>query len=190
MALATPVDYIQVPGKVDILVAFPESYEALFKLGESENGIDIRIVPIKGRVSGDRYGGNEGPPIEGQFFGLQAEVDLSMSRWDPAQVKKIERMGGILATEGLVPLEAVGALTQRDHGIRFLFLCRRDNSLSVNLPCCEWSSPESRGLGTKYSVCRMGIQGNRAPEGFWHEDSEGYVYNYDLTGVPEELLNE
>jgi hypothetical protein len=189
MPIVTDADYIRVPGKVDILVAFPSVYGDLFKLGESENGIEIRKVPLTGRVSGDRYGGNEGPPIENQFFGLQVEVELAMSRWDPAQLVKLERMGGVLATAGVVPLNSVGALLQRDNGIRFLFFSRRDNTLSVNLPCCTWSSPQSSGRGTKYSVCRFSITGNRAPEGFWHSGSVGVVYNADLTGVPPEQLN-
>lgn len=188
MTVAAAADYIQVPGKVDILFALPSAYTSLFKLGETENGLEVRKVPMKGRVSGDRYGGNEGPPIEEQFFGLQVEVELAMSRWDPAQLVKIEQMGGILTTAGFVPLNVVGALLHRDHGIRFLFLCRRDNTLSVNLPCCTWSTPQTSGRGTKYSTCRFAIQGNRAPEGFWYPGAEGVVYNADTTGA-ETLLN-
>ncbi len=189
MPLALENDYIQVPGKVDILVAFPSVYTDLFKLGESENGIELRKSPMLGRVSGDRYGGQEGPPIEEQLFGLQVEAELAMSRWDPVQIAKIERMGGLLATAGTVPLNVVGALLHRDHGIRFLFLCRRDNSLSVNLPCTIWSSPQSSGRGTKYSTCRFSIRGNRAPEGFWAENKVGVVYDADLAGVPTNMLN-
>ena len=189
MPLVTEADYIRVPGRVDILVAFPSVYADLFKLGESENGIELRKVVLKGRVTGDRYGGNEGPPIEEQFFGLTLETELAMSRWDPVQLAKIERLGGILATAGVVPLSAVGALMHRDNGLRFLFFCRRDNTLSVNVPCCTWTSPQSSGRGTKYSVCRFAITGNRAPEGYWHNGSVGHVYNADLTGVPNEMLN-
>lgn len=188
MTVTAAADYIQVPGKVDILVAFPSAYDTLFHIGETENGLDIRKTPHVGRVSGDRYGGNEGPPIEEQFFGLSCQVDLALSRWDPAQIVKLERFGGILTTAGTVPLAAVGALMHRDHGIRFLFLPRRDNSLAINLPCCTWTSPLSSGRGTKYSVCRFTVTGNRAPEGFWHTGSVGVVYNSDTTGA-EALLN-
>jgi hypothetical protein len=189
MTVAAENDYIRVPGKVDILVAFASVYTDLFKLGESENGIELRKTPMIGRVSGDRYGGNEGPPIEEQFFGMQVEGELALSRWDPVQLTKIERLGGVLATAGTIPLTAVGALMHRDFGMRFLFLCRRDNSLSVNLPCATWSSPQSSGRGSKYSVARFSIRGNRAPEGYWASSKVGVVYDYDVTGVPPEMLN-
>jgi hypothetical protein len=189
MTLATEADYIQVPGKVDILIAMPALFDDLFKLGESENGIRLRKIPMLGRVSGDRYGGNEGPPIEEQMFGVQLEAELAMSRWDPVQVAKLETFGGLLTTAGFIPLTAVGALLHRDRGIRFLFFCRRDNTLSVNVPCCTWSSPQETGRGTKYSNCSFSIRGNRAPEGYWHAGSVGYVYNNSLTGVPPGMLN-
>lgn len=149
MTLATPNDYIQVPGKVDVLAAFPNSYQALFKMGESENGIMVRKIPVLGDVTGDRYGGQSGRPIERQFFGLAAEFQLTMSRWDPAQMVKLEKFGGILQTAGTVPLATIGALVHRDHGVRFLLYCYRDPTLSLNFPCCVWTTPLESGRGTK-----------------------------------------
>lgn len=190
MTLATENDYYRVPGKVDVLCAFPSSYSAFFKLGESENGITVRKTQYIGRVTGDRYGGNEGPPVENQFFGLSADIPLDLSRWDPAQVVKFENFGGLLTTNGAVPLDTVGALLQRDHGIRLLLLCRRDNTLSINFPCTLWSSPHETGKGTKYAKCSFSVTANRAPEGYWNAGSAGVVWDADLTGVPVELLNE
>ena len=187
MTLATPADVIVVPGKVEILIALPgtNTYETLFKLGESENGIQVRKIPVVGDVIGDRYGGQQGRPIERQFFGLGAEFQLAMSRWDKVQVAKLETFGGLLTTPGLVPLATIGALLHRDRGIRFLLYSLRDPTLSLNFPCCTWTSPQEQGRGTKYSVCSMQISAERAPEGFWHPGSVGYVYNSDTTGIPD-----
>jgi hypothetical protein len=184
MPISTPLDYIQVPGKVDILVAYPSAYSNLFKIGESENGIQIRKNPIYGRVSGDRYGGNEGPPIEQQFFGMTLEFELAMSRWDPIEIKKIERLGSLLTTAGKIPLTSVGALMMRDRSMRFLLYCNRDATLSVNMPCCLWDKPMTDGKGTKYATCGMGITANRTPEGHWAGVTyEGIVYDADTTGI-------
>ena len=184
MPITTPDDYIQVPGKVDILVAFPSAYTSLFKLGESENGIQIRKTVFYGRVSGDRYGGNEGPPIEQQFFGEQLEFELAMSRWSPAQVLKVEKLGGLLTTAGKIPLDTVGALMMRDRSMRFLLYCNRDPTLSVNMPCCLWDKPQTNGKGTKYATCGMGITASRTPEGHWSGVTyEGIVYDADTTGI-------
>jgi hypothetical protein len=163
-----PVDnsYIQVPGLVHVLFAMPSSYTTLFKLGESENGIQVRKNPMMGRVSGDRYGGNEGAPIEMQFLGLTAEFELALSRWDPVQLTKLETFGGLLTTAGTVPLQSIGALLLRDRGIRVLLYCTRDPSQSINFPCCTWDKPQTVGKATKYSVAGLGVTAHRAPEGY------------------------
>jgi hypothetical protein len=188
MPLATPNEYIQVPGKVEILCAFPEIYTDLYKIGESENGIMVRKIPIVGEVIGDRHGGQGGRPIERQFFGLAAEFQLNMSRWDPAQITKLERFGGILATPGLVPLATIGALMHRDHGTRFLLYCVRTPSLSLNFPCCVWTQPQEQGRGTKYANCGFNVVAERTPEGFWYSAAAGVVYNGDTTGIPAEYV--
>jgi len=183
MPIATPADYIVVPGKVDILVAFPSAYSNLFKLGESEDSIRIEKRPILYDVPGDRYGGSSGAPIEQQFLGLQCSFQLQMSRWDSTVVALLERFGGLLTTPGLVPLASIGALLHRDRGTRVLLYSTRDPSQSKNFPCCTWTQPQTRNLGTKYAACGFGITGNRSPEGFWHTLSEGVVYNSDTTGI-------
>lgn len=183
MPIATAADYYRVPGKVDVLCAFPSLYSNLFKLGESENGITVRKTQFIGRVTGDRYGGNEGPPVENQFFGLSVDIPLDLSRWDPVEVLKFEGYGGLLTTPGTIPLDTVGALLQRDRGIRLLLLCQRDASLSINFPCTFWSAPQEQNKGTKYSKCSFSVVANRAPEGFWHAGSVGVVWNADTTGI-------
>lgn len=110
MTLATPNDYIQVSGKVEILVAFnlatnalvgatpatnALSYVYLRKLGESENGIRLRKDVKYGRVSGDRHGGSEGSPIESQFFGVEVGTQLTLSRYDPAVARLFDLYGGL-----------------------------------------------------------------------------------------------
>jgi hypothetical protein len=185
MPLAAPADYIQVPGKVDILFAVPGAYLNLFKLGESEDGIEVRKIPMVGGVKGDRYGGNSGGDIENQFFGLEAEFQLQMSRWDPVQLLKLETFGGLLSTPGAVPIQSIGALIQRDRSYRFLLYCYRDPTLSLNFPCCQWSTPQTQGRSTKYSRCGMQIRAKRAPEGYWQSAAVGVVYNSDTTGIPD-----
>jgi len=184
MTLASPADYIQVPGKVDILFAVPGAYTSLFKLGESEDGIDVRKIPLIGGVKGDRYGGNSGGDIENQFFGVECEFQLQMSRWDPVQLAKLEGFGGLLTTPGTVPIQSIGALLQRDLSYRFLLYCYRTPALSLNFPACQWSAPQTVGRGTKYSRCGMQIKARRAPEGYWQGAAVGVVYDSDTTGIP------
>jgi hypothetical protein len=186
MPLAPVDDYVIVPGKVDILIATPANYLNLFKIGESEDGIEVRKIPMVGGVKGDRYGGNSGNDIEKQFFGLRAEFGLTMTRWSPVNVAMLENFGGLLAANnpGLVPIQSIGALLMRDRGYRFLLYCYREPTLSLNFPCCTWTTPQGQGRGTKAARCSMQITAERAPEGFWHTASVGFVYNSDTTGIP------
>ncbi|QDV26349.1 hypothetical protein [Aureliella helgolandensis] len=184
MPLATPDEYIQVSGKVEILCAYPNAYTDLYKIGESENGISVRKIPMLGDVSGDRYGGQSGRPIERQFFGLAAEFQLNLSRWSKAEIAKLEQFGGILETPGYVPLSTIGALVHRDHGIRFLLYCVKDPTMSLNFPCCIWTQPQEQNRGTKYANCSFNVAAERAPEGFWASAKAGVVYDTDTSGIP------
>lgn len=183
MPFPSATDYIQVPGLVYVYAALPGAWGTLLKLGESENGIMVNKSPHLGRVSGDRYGGNEGPPIEMQFFGLTAEFDLTLSRWAPTETAKLEKFGGLLTTAGTVPLSAVGGLLLRDRGIRVLLYCLRDPTLSINFPCCTWDKPIRSSRQTKYSTWGASVTAHRAPEGYWEDTVEGVVYNADYSEI-------
>jgi hypothetical protein len=193
MSAPLPVrnDSVRVPGLTEILIAVPPrvtaddrtlAYTTLFKIGESENGVNVQLNPMIGNVIGDRHGGQEGAPIEKQFFGIQAVAQIQMSRYDIFQVRKLERYGHLLAYEGTIPLNAIGALLMRDRAFRVLFYCMQDPDLSINLPCATWSSPMETGKGTKYAKCGMTITGDRAPEGYWFPAAAGAVYDRNITG--------
>jgi hypothetical protein len=184
-------DTIRVPGLTEILIAVPPklptenrttAYTTLFKLGESESGVNVQLTPMVGSVIGDRHGGQEGAPIEQQFFGIRVTAQLQMSRYDIFQVRKFERYGHLLATEGTIPLNAIGALLARDRSFRVLFYCMADPDLSINLPCATWTSPVETGKGTKYAKCGMTITGDRAAEGYWYPPAVGCVYDRNLQG--------
>lgn len=183
MTIATDARTIVVPGKVEILVAFPSAYTSLFRLGESEDGIEIRKRHFMSGIKGDSYGGSAGPDMEKQFMGMEAEFNLKMSKWDPATVAKIEGLGGLLATPGTIPLASFGALLMASRGMRFLLVCTRDSAQTINFPCCLPEQPITSGKQTKYSSCGIGITAHRAPENFWEVSKAGVLYDSDVTGT-------
>lgn len=187
MTIASDSRVIVVPGRVEILLAVTNAYTSLFHLGESEDGIQVSEQYFWHDVPGDRYGGSSGPPTEKQFLGMMARFNLRMSRWDPAQLAKIENVGGLLSTNGLVPLASVGALTLATRGVRILLVCNRDSSQTRNYPCCIVSEPITVGKQSKYSTCGLGIEAHRVPEGYWAIGSgdcvAGVVWDDDVTGT-------
>jgi hypothetical protein len=193
MPIVTPNDYINVGGKVDILVAFAPptysvpnwpfspargalattataAYQQLFKLGELEEEIEPQTQNITGRVQGDRYGGSAGDGIETQFFGQTAEIDLVLSRWDEEVWRMMKSNGGLTATiNGAIPLNNIGAFMQRDRSFRLLLLPNRDARFIRNFPCCLIERGFSSNISTKYSRLQARIAAHRTPEGHWSD---------------------
>lgn len=196
MPIVTPADYINVGGKVDVLVAVapsayvlphwpfaagrtvpgtlpgsgPAAYTQLFKLGELEEEVEPRIQNLTGRVTGDRYGGSAGDGIETQFFGQVASIDLVMSRWDEEVWQLLKNNGGLSAnTTNAIPLNTIGALMQRDRSFRLLLIPNRDVRYVRNFPCCLIESDFSNPISTKYSRLQVRVTAHRAPEGHWSE---------------------
>lgn len=59
-------------------------------LGYTANGVDIATSGYFLDVPGDQNGGDNGPPIEIQYFGETAEIRLDLTKYDPAIAEAIE----------------------------------------------------------------------------------------------------
>jgi len=90
---------IQVDGKALIRVATPAS-GALEDLGYSINGVTIRENLFTADVHGDEFGGEQGPPIDKQYFGEMHVIQMTMTRYDEAVLNKI-RAGVAGGTQGV-----------------------------------------------------------------------------------------
>lgn len=120
---------------------------ALESLGYSENGVRVEEEAFHSNVPGDQNGGDEGPPIDVQYFGEIHRVRLELSSWDSAVVDKIlsKLYGG---TAGV--LGAAGSLMGAG-GFYYRLLL-----LSTNLPrnylrAFPRGQPVEINKGTKYS---------------------------------------
>lgn len=209
-----PIDeYIQVGGKLDIYLAFspltfvaPDfpfapvrenapgapisgvaAYNLLFKLGEADDETRPSNNANMGNVSGDRYGGREGPPIEKQFNGISGTCRLRLSRWDVDVLRLIKNRGG-LAPGGFVPLTSFGALCLRDRSFRMVLRGIGNAKFRFNYPCCICEDAIEMGMGTKHSLLEFTVSAHRAPEGHWAAPATGtdlvtgYTENLDMTG--------
>lgn len=198
MTLVTPNEYIQVSGKVEIMVAVPlgayelpqwpfnpvrtvattpttgvGAYAALMKLGESADFIEPQRRNIVGGVKGDRYGGNEGGDIEKQAFGFSYDIPIEMTRWDPEVLVMMECMGGLFPGGDIVPLSSVGSLILLNNSFRLLLYSLIDARFIHNFPCCTMEQPRKFGVGTKHSKLSIMVAAERAPEGHWAAPASG-----------------
>lgn len=93
---------IQVDGKALIQIASPAN-GTLEDLGYTMNGVEITENLYVGDVSGDENGGEEGPPIDIQYFGQVDVIRMLFTKWDEAVLNKIRAAlaGGTAGTPGV-----------------------------------------------------------------------------------------
>lgn len=139
-------EQIHVPGACLIKVNTGAA-NALELLGYSENGVFITEETYFGDVPGDQNGGDEGPPIDVQYFGEIHRVRMELSKWDSAIAAKVLPVlkGG---TEGAVgtagSLMAAGSLAYR-------LLLHTTNLPRNYLLAFLRGQPKEINKGTKYS---------------------------------------
>lgn len=189
------MDYIVVPGKVNIYVACPFTFAyqggtsvagTPYKLGECADEIRIRHQIIKNTVPGDRNGGRVGDGIEDQYMGETAGVSLELSRFDKEVANALKRAGGILTTPGTIPDNAIGALMRRDKSYRFTFVPVIDTSRTVNFWCGIVQQAHILAGGTKFEMFQSEISFHRAPPGHWSSEEGDYdnvLYDAVVTGI-------
>jgi len=92
---------IQVDGLATIKIASPFG-GSLETLGYSENGVEITERLFTGDVHGDENGGDQGPPIDIQYFGEEHIIRMTLTKYDEAVLDKIRAgiAGGTAGTPG------------------------------------------------------------------------------------------
>lgn len=75
---------------------------ALETLGYSVNGVEFEENAFTSNVPGDQNGGDEGPPIDVQYFGQIDIVRLDLSKYDTAILAKLDcrLLGGTSGSVG------------------------------------------------------------------------------------------
>jgi len=175
---------IVVPGKFDIWIATPAtSHATLVKLGQNIDSIEIPIEIIKAPVYGDKNGGRDGEPIEEQYLGERARVELELTIWDKVVAAELRTNGGITAAAGTILDSAVGALMRTDHCYRFYFIPVRDVSQAVNFPCALIERNQIIGGGSKHRALKLAVTFHRAPVGHVG-GADNVFYNASNIGYP------
>lgn len=80
---------VVVDGPAKISIA-PATTGTLAVLGYTRNGVDITFRSYTEGVPSDLHGGELGPPIDVQFFGETADINLMMTKWDITVMGQIQ----------------------------------------------------------------------------------------------------
>lgn len=134
---------VQTVGKALIKVGTGAS-AALESLGYSINGVEISDEPFYGDVPSDENGGDEGPPIDVQYFGFVSTIRMELSRWDSTIAAKVFPFlnGGTAGTQG------TPGILMSANSYRLVIIPTSDPR---NYPVAFPSEPIEINKGTKYS---------------------------------------
>lgn len=162
MAVSVVVD-----GPVAISVDTGTS-NALESLGYTENGVEITEQIYTSEVKGDENGGDQGPPIDIQYFGEVHIIRMLLTKWDPLVIAKIRAglYGGTAGTPGTVgSLYFQGGLSWR------LVLNATQNDR--NYTRVVFSEPKELNKGSKHSKALIIAKA--------YKDGSGVLYNTTVT---------
>lgn len=144
-------EIIQIPGPCHILLNTGAS-SALQGLGYTENGAEVREELLAGDIPGDQNGGDQGPPIDIQKFGLIGHVHLEMSKWDAAVaayvMAKSNPNGSIPTAAGVSPTPGGLIFSNTDY---FRLLLFPSLSLPRNFLIAVPREAHTYNLGTRYA---------------------------------------
>lgn len=137
---------------------------ALEQLGYTENGTDVEFRGYHGDVPGDEHGGDQGPPIDVQYFGEIVIVRLTFTKFDVAIANKVSaRVRG--ATFG-TPATPGTLMFDSDNCFRLLIQPTRD---PLNFLRAFSRGSITTNKGTKFSRYTMEFE--------CHKDGTGKLFD-------------
>lgn len=203
------VSYIQVAGKSNILIGFPDdAYATLWRVGEQMDDTRLTVEHVLHDVPGDSQGGPQGDPIEQQILAMRVRGTLNLSKWDP-EIRDLIIRHNSMAQLGSFSDAEIGALQLRDRSFRIVISPSKVNLIPAldrlgaasqfagqdyyfwNFPCTTIAAPIETGQGTKFSALQFAFRAWRVPDGHPlapSDPTEGLVWNKDVTGV-DAVLN-
>lgn len=121
-------------------------------LGYTINGVNISDELFAGDVHGDQNGGDEGPPIDIQYFGEIARIRMELSKWDFDVASKVEgrlasTAAGVIGTPGCLFLGD----TLNTNYFRLIISPSKDTAFNRNFGAAIPRNAIEVNIGTKYS---------------------------------------
>ena len=142
---------------------------ALELLGYSRNAPDISFNDFFSDVPGDQNGGDEGPPIEIEYFADTATVRMELTKWDLAIMDKVTQRLRTNVTRG-TPAAVGGLMFASSFTYRLLL---HTTSNAYNFLRAFPRRAMEINPGTKWSTFRM--------EWECHKNASGVLYNATTT---------
>lgn len=162
---------IQVFGAANVVVGTGAggSLETLTS-GGTRNGVRLTFNGYFGDVPADSMGGDEGPPLDVQYFGETARIELMLTKWEGLVADKLAaRVRG--ATVGI---PAIPGTLMFQGGFFYRVLITSIAGVPNNFPQCIFREVIEINKGTKHSTLVIVAEA--------HKDATGVLMNAETGG--------
>jgi hypothetical protein len=89
---------VNVPGAIQVKIAGISGVTGLANLGYTVDGVEVTLREFAIEVKSDRYGGEQGPAIEKQILGMEADIRMTLSEYNAEYMHFLQsRMPGAAA---------------------------------------------------------------------------------------------
>lgn len=163
-------EQIRVFGAATIRVSNDGGALETLTTGGTRNGAQVTYNGFFADVFADVNGGDEGPPIDTQYFGETARIFLLLTKWDEAVALRIRSRLNTVVTPGVIP--TAGFLMFQD-GASYRVLINAANGIR-NFPRCIFREPIEINKGTKHSTLILVAEAHRNSVGvLWNTETGG-----------------
>lgn len=159
---------VQKDGACQIKIASPHD-GTLEELGYTRNGVDPEHDGFYSEVHGDQNGGDEGPPIDIQYFGEIARVRIELTKFDLAVFEKIRRRVPSATTAGTPAAPGVLMFAAEDYFRLLLNTASNPMNFTRAIP----RSAISYNKSTKWKTASCEFE--------CHKDENGVLWNVATT---------
>ena len=164
---------VNVPGAINVKISGISGVSGLQSLGYTVDGAEITFREFAIEVKSDRYGGEQGPSIEKQYLGMEADIRLVMTEFNAEYLHHLQsRMPGVaaivaapgkIATPGTLAFAGGGLIRCLLQGIMDQAAIAGSTAAielmtPLNFPFCAVSDVVSYNIGTRHARANLTLK--------------------------------
>jgi len=164
---------VNVPGAINVKISGMSGVSGLQSLGYTADGAEITFREFAIDVKSDRYGGEQGPNIEKQYLGLEADIRLVLTEFNAEYIHWLQsRMPGVaaivaapgkIATPGTLMFAGGGLIRCLLQGVLDAAAIVAGTAAGelltpLNFPFCAVSDVVSYNAGTRYARANLTLR--------------------------------
>lgn len=164
---------VNVPGAVNVQISGISGITGLVNLGYTADGVEVTHHEFKIDVKSDRYGGEQGPKIDKQALGIEAEIRMTLVEFNAEYLSQlmsrlpgnaaIATLPGKVITPGTLAWSNGGLIRCLLYGVLDLaavtaLTAAAELMTPRNYPFCEVTDVVGFNLGTRHARANLTLR--------------------------------